>query len=276
MNFDAMLAVAGQETRINIRNRWTMLFSGVFGLLALAISYFGLVTQGYAGFQGFERTTASLLSLVLYLVPLVALAMTLLSFTGERGAFELLFSQPVGRTEILIAKVLGLFGSMLIATLFGFGVAGTVIAFETGAEGLFRFLAFTGVSLLLSLVFLAVGALLAVLGVTRTRALGLALLVWFFLVLFYDLIVMGAAFLMKERAANVLVFVSLFGNPVDLARVAGLLAVGNVSIFGAAGAALFKFLGGQAACQTVLFATLLAWVAGPLAIAARVLRRRDL
>lgn len=276
MNYDAILAIAGQEARINIRNRWTMVFAGVFGLLALAISYFGLVTEGYAGFQGFERTSASLLSLVLYLVPLVALTMSLLSLTGERGAVELLFSQPVKRSEILIAKVLGLFGSMLIATLFGFGVAGTVIAFETGTDGLLRFLSFTAISLLLSLVFLALGALLAVLAGTRIRALGLALFAWFFLVLFYDLLVMGGAFLMKERTANLLIFLSLFGNPVDLARVAGLMSVGDVNIFGAAGAALFKFLGGKAACQVVLIAALMSWTTAPIAIATRVLRRRDL
>ena len=70
MNLAPIFTIAGQETRISMRNRWTLLFAGVFGLLALAISYFGLVTEGYAGFQGFARTTASLLSLVLYLVPL--------------------------------------------------------------------------------------------------------------------------------------------------------------------------------------------------------------
>ena len=97
MNFDAVLTIAGQESRINIRNRWTLLFAGVFGILALAISYFGLVTEGYTGFQGFERTTASLLSLVLYLVPLVALTMSALSLTPDRGSMELIFSQPIGR-----------------------------------------------------------------------------------------------------------------------------------------------------------------------------------
>jgi Cu-processing system permease protein len=276
MNFDAMLAIATLEMRINIRNRWTMLFAGVFGLLALAISYFGLVTEGYAGFQGFERTTASLLSLVLYLIPLVALMMSLLSLTGDRGAIELLFSQPVRRAEILIAKVLGLFGSMLVATLFGFGVAGAVIALEAGSEGLLRFLSFTVISLLLSLVFLAVGALLSVVGATRIRALGLALLAWFFLVIFYDLLVMGTAFLMKERVANLLIFLSLFGNPVDLARIAGLISVGDVTIFGAAGAALFKFLGSRAACETVLVLALMVWTAAPMAVAAHLLRKRDL
>jgi len=276
MNLAAILTISGQETRINIRNRWTLLFAGVFGLLALAISYFGLVTEGYAGFQGFERTTASLLSLVLYLIPLVALTMATLSLTGDRGAIELLFSQPVARRDILTGKVLGLFGSMLTAMLFGFGVAGTVIASQVGPEGLLRFLSFTGIALLLALVFLSLGSLLAVIGITRARAFALALFVWFFLVLFYDLLVMGAGFLLKERAANMLIFLSLFGNPVDAARVAGLISAGDASIFGAAGAALLKFLGGSMASQAALVAALLAWTAGPIALAGRILRRRDL
>ena len=276
MNCGAIFTIARQESRINIRNRWTLLFAGVFGLLALAISYFGLVTEGYAGFQGFERTTASLLSLVLYLVPLVALTMAALSLTGDHGAVELLFSQPVARREILLGKVLGLCGSMLTAMLFGFGVAGTVIASQVGTEGLLRFLSFTGIALLLALAFLSLGSLLATVGGTRARAFGLALFVWFFLVLFYDLLVMGAGFVLKERAANMLIFLSLFGNPVDAARVAGLISAGDATIFGAAGAALIKFLGGRILSEAALLAVLFAWAAGPLALAGRIIRQRDL
>lgn len=276
MNFAAILTIAGQETRINIRNRWTLLFATVFGLLALVISYFGMAAEGYAGFQGFVRTTVSLLSLVLYLVPLVALTMATLSFTGDRGAIELLFSQPVARREILLGKVVGLFGSMLTAMLFGFGIAGTVIASQVGTEGLLRFLSFTGITLLLALAFLSLGSLLAIIGVTRARAFGLALFVWFFLVLFYDLLVIGAGFLLKERAANMLIFLSLFGNPVDLARVAGLITAGDATMFGAAGAALLKFLGGVVLSEAALLTALLAWTVGPITLAGWILRHRDL
>ncbi|HEX8984368.1 MAG TPA: ABC transporter permease subunit, partial [Bryobacteraceae bacterium] len=101
--------IAAQELKINIRNKWTLVFALVFAALALAISYFGLVTEAVIGFQGFTRTTASLLNLVLYLIPLISLTMGALSFTGEKGASELLFSQPVTRTEILAGKLAGLF-----------------------------------------------------------------------------------------------------------------------------------------------------------------------
>ena len=276
MKFAAILTIAGQENRINVRNRWTLLFATVFGLLALAISYFGMVTEGYAGFEGFERTSASLLSLVLYLVPLVALTMATLSLTGDRGASELLFSQPVARSEILLGKILGLCGSMLTALLVGFGLAGAVIALQVGNDGLVRFLSFAGIAVLLAWAFLSLGSLIAVLGVTRARAFGLALFVWFFLVLFYDLLVIGAGFLVKERTANLLIFLSLFGNPVDAARISGLIFLGDATIFGAAGAALVKFFGGRGLSEVALVSILIAWSAWPISLANRILSKRDI
>ena len=100
MDINAVITIAKQELTINIRNKWTLIFAAVFSVLVLAISYFGLLTAGSIGFQGFTRTSASLLNLVLYIVPLVALVMGTLSFTSEKSASELLFAQPVTRSEI--------------------------------------------------------------------------------------------------------------------------------------------------------------------------------
>jgi Cu-processing system permease protein len=127
MDFNAVRTIARQELVINIRNKWTMIFAGIFGALVLAISYFGLATAGEIGFQGFARTSTSLLNLVLYVIPLAALMMGTLSFSGEQSTSELLFSQPVTRTEIALGKLAGLFGSILTATLIGFGLAGLII-----------------------------------------------------------------------------------------------------------------------------------------------------
>jgi hypothetical protein len=69
MNVNAVKTIAMQELVINIRNKWTLIFAVLFGVLVLAISYFGLVTAGEIGFQGFARTSLSLLNLVLYLIP---------------------------------------------------------------------------------------------------------------------------------------------------------------------------------------------------------------
>jgi Cu-processing system permease protein len=276
MDTNAITTIARQELVINIRNRWTLVFACVFGVLVLSISYFGLVTSGTVGFQGFARTSASLLNMVLYIVPLVALVTGTLSFTSEKSAGELLFSQPVTRGEILLGKFFGLFASILTATLVGFGLAGVVIATNAGTEGSLRYPAFVAFSLLLALIFLSLSAFISALCQRKSKALGVALFVWFFFVLFYDLLVIGLTFLLKERTANAFIFGSLFGNPVDMVRVASLMTLNGKDIFGAGGAALLKFLGGESASFALLLVALSFWVVVPLFMAQRLLSRQDI
>jgi len=130
-----------------------------------------------------------------------------------------------------------------------------------------RYLGFVGFALLLDLVFVSVGALGSILSAARSRAFGLSLFIWFFFLLFYDLLAMGITFLLGEHMANLFIFLSVFGNPVDLVRVGSLMLLGDPAIFGHAGAALTKFLGGVASYM-VLVAGLLLWGAVPLAVAA--------
>lgn len=276
MDRTAIRAIAGQEVMINIRNKWIPMFSAVFGGLSLAVCYFGMVTIGTVGVQNFTRTTASLLNLVLYLVPLAALVLATLSFSGEKGATELLFSQPVARGDILVGKLLGLFLCLAGATCVGFGIAGVFIAARAGSEGSTRYAVFVGLALLLSLAFLSLGSMIAIFFDNKAKALGAALVLWFFFVVFYDLLAIGLTFLFKERTANLFVFLSLFGNPVDLVRVASLMNLGGATLFGAAGAALLKFLGGTALSNLLLIAALVAWTAGPFWVSAWRLRRRDI
>ncbi len=276
MDLNPVITIARQELVINIRNKWTLVFAGVFGTLVLAISYFGLVTIGSVGFQGFARTSASLLNMVLYIVPLVSLTMGTLSFTSEKSGSELLFSQPITRGEILFGKFVGLFASILIATLLGFGLAGLIIAAKAGSDGSFRYPAFVGFSLLLAMIFLSLSAFISALCRRKNKAFGVALFAWFFFVLFYDLIVIGATFLFKERTANAFLFGSLFGNPVDMVRVATLMMLNGKDIFGAGGAALLRFLGGETASIALLVAGLTIWIIVPLFVAARILKRQDI
>lgn len=275
MNRSAIALIAREELRINARNRWITGFGWLFALLSLAISYFGMVTAAQVGFQGFTRTTASLVNLVLYLVPMIALVMSALSFSAEGGA-ELLLAQPVSRTQVLLGKLAGVYVTLAGALLFGFGASGLVIALQSGGEAMGRYLLFVGYTLLLALIFSVLGGLAAIAVCNRARAIGVVLALWFFFVIFYDLLIMGAGFLFREHTANLVIFLSLFGNPVDMARVASLISLGGAAIFGAAGAALIKFLGGAAASMLALVFGMLLWAALALLAASTILRRRDL
>ena len=274
MNFHSLGTIAIQELTVNIRNRWTMIFAGVFSILVLAISYFGLVTAGAIGFQGFARTSASLLNLALYMIPLVALTMGTLSFTSDANANELLYSQPVLRLEVMLGKLLGLFASIIISTLVGFGLAGVIIGLKAGPDGASRYPILVAFSLLLALIFLNLSALISAICKRKTKAFGLSVFVWFFFVLFYDLLVIGATILYK--GANALIFGSLFGNPVEIVRVSCLMLLDGSNVFGPAGASLLKFAGGEATSLVVLAVTLLFWIVVPAGLAHMLLRRQDI
>ncbi len=276
MDFKAMYDIARQELVINIRNKWTIIFAVVFGALVVSISYFGIMTEGFSGMQSFTRTSASLLNLVLYIVPLVALTMGTLSFTGDKGSTELLFSQPLSRSEVMVGKLLGVFFSIALSTLIGFTLAGGIIATQNGAEGLSRYLLFVVLSLALSFVFLSIAVLASTISRRKSKAFGIALFLWFFFVLFYDLLALGGVLFLKGQSANMFLFLSLFGNPVDMVRVATLIILDNVTIFGAAGAAMLRFLGGQTASLLLLIAGLLAWTTVPLLISNRMMKRQDI
>lgn len=275
MDWNSISTIAAQEVRVNVRNKWMLLFAAAFSGLSLAVCYFGMVTVGTVGVQNFTRTTASLLNLVLYVVPLVALVMATLSFSGEKGASELLFSQPISRATILAGKLVGLFTCTAAATCFGFGISGILIAARAGSDGSLRYATFIGLAMLLTLVFLSLGSMIAILVNNRAKALGTALFLWFFFVIFYDLLAIGMTFLFKERTGNTFIFLSLFGNPVDLVRVSSLINLGGTTVFGTAGAALMKFLGGVTLSNVLLIAGLAGWAAGPLVVSMRRLNRQD-
>lgn len=275
MNPASVLTIARQELTVAIRNKWTAIFAAIFGVLVLAISYFGTMTIGEVGFQSFNRTTASLLSLVLYLIPIVALMMGTQSFlSGDDD--EMLFSQPVSRSEVLIGKMLGLYAAIVTATFLGFGLGGAVIASQTDTDDYLGYAIFVVLSLILALVFLSLSMVSTIACRRRAKAYGVALVIWFVFVIFYDLLVLGASMLFKERGANYFIFASLFGNPVDMTRVAGMLSLSGEEIFGAAGAALLKFLGGEIQSVTLLIAALLFWSIAPILVSLTLLRKQDI
>jgi Cu-processing system permease protein len=154
----ALALVARQELRLAVRSRWIQIFSVVFAALALAVAASGYILSGGHGVQDFARTAASLVQLVILLVPLTSLLVGVQALASDRGAAELLLSQPISRREVLLGKLLGLFEALLAAQALGFGAAGLVIFSQSGGEGLGGFALLFLVSAALTAVFLALAA----------------------------------------------------------------------------------------------------------------------
>lgn len=276
--FDAPIWLCARyELVLAVRSRWLQIFAVVFAGLALAVAGAGYVLSGGHGVQDFSRTAISLVQLVLLLVPLASLVFGALALTSERGAAELLYSQPVSRGHILFGRVLGIWAALSAAELVGFGLAGLVLQWQAGLDGAARYGALALTAVVIAGVFLSIAAWLAS-GHTgrRTRVLALSLVVWFLAVVLFDVAALGVASLLRSGSASRLLIWATLVNPVDAARTGALLAIEGTSAFGAATAALLRFTGGMTAAGLAVSASLVLWIVVPFACAVRGLARSDI
>jgi Cu-processing system permease protein len=266
--------VAREEYRRALETRWLFVFTALFALLVLGLSYFGLAQSREVGFQGFARVTLSLMNLVLIIVPLTGLMLGVTSLAGGGESLALLLAQPVSRGEVLSGKFLGLAAALGVAQALGFGGGGVVVALNGGMDQVPGFLVLTALSLVLGWITLAAAIGIAALWPDRLRAMSAALLLWLLMVIAYDLVVLGATALFSGIPLQSVLFPALVLNPVDLVRVLTTLAVGSGALFGPTSAVLMRMFG-TAGGVALGLAVLLVEGIVPLVVAARVFRRRD-
>ena len=258
--------IAGKEFHDRIRNRWVLAVSLVFALFTLALAYFGAAAQGAVGFQGIEPLIASLVSLTIYLLPLIALILGFDALVGEkeRGTLNLLLSYPVSRSELLLGKYVGLAAALTCATLAGFGLAGIAIAARLPAADWYQYAGFVLSAILLGWVFLSLAVCVSVWCSSRTSASGVAIALWFFFVLVYDLLLLGVLVLTGGAALGPVFPLLLMLNPADVFRILNIFGPGDLhTLFG-----LINVFPSALAEPLVLGAAMLAWIAAPLALAA--------
>ncbi|HEX7779707.1 MAG TPA: ABC transporter permease subunit [Vicinamibacterales bacterium] len=269
---------ARQELQLAVRSRWTQTFTAVFAILALAVAASGYVLSGGSGMQDFARTGASLVQLVLLLVPLTALVFGVLAITPEAGAAELIFSQPVARKTILAGRFLGVFIALVAAQSIGFGAAGLVLFLRTGQDGLAGFAGIVAGAIVLTGVFLGIAAVVAAgdAGPRRARNLAAALVVWFLAVILFDVAALAAASLLPSGPASRVLMTAAIVNPVGAVRTAVLLLVEGPGAFGAASLAFLRFTGGTAGAAVWLAVSIAFWLLSPAIAAIVRLNRADL
>lgn len=268
--------IARQEFTLNRRNRWVVSFAVLFAGLTLLVATLGMVTSGYSGFQDFVRTTASIINLGGFAVPLFALLLGVFSFLSHREHLELIAAQPLSRARVLLGKYLGLLLTVWGATLLGFGLPGVIIALVIGVQGALQYAAVVLLSLLAAAVFTGLAVLISVVTGRQQIALGLAIGVWLFFELIYGLLMLGATLQYSRKTLEILLLVGLAGNPIDLTRVLSLLVVGGPQLFGPAGVTLVKLTGSPAVAGAIGMVALAFWAVVPVVVAIRRFSRQSL
>jgi Cu-processing system permease protein len=196
--------IVSKEFSDRLRSGWVIACALVWlGAIALT-SLFGLVQVGRIGLQGYDRTVASLLNLVQYLVPLLGLLLGHDLLVGEREerTLALIIAGGVTRARVLVGKFIGGCCTLAFPLTLGFVISGTAIGLtaKDNAFGSFATVAISG--LLLGVIFLGVGLLISALCRTRVQALVCALLTWCVAVFAFDLVAMGVVTVANSTRAT--------------------------------------------------------------------------
>jgi Cu-processing system permease protein len=260
--------VIRKELTDAIGNRWLIGYAALLGALGLAATATGLDSTSGLALQAFGRTTATLMNLCLLLSPLVAVLMGAGSIAGEqeRGTLEHLLAQPLTRTGLLLGKHAGLLAALVVATLAGFLPAGVLIASAAGVGMIGHYLLFPAIASLAGAAMAGVGLFISVSSRSAVQAQGAGVFAWFAFVLLYDLLLMGT--LASSGMPAEWLAAALVANPVDAARVLGVLALEpDLYLLGPAGAFLAaRFTHSGAAL--LLLTALAIWATLPVAAAA--------
>lgn len=258
--------LAHLEYRLALRSRWayalTLLFA-VFGLM------FATFSGSALGPDGMDRMVASLASLAVYLIPLVALAFGYDTIVGrdEEGWLAVTLALPVSRWRVVVGAFAGRALVLAAATIIGFSAVGTILVRDYGVAHVGTFASFLLAAVAFAVAFLAIAVAVSALAPTKTHALGVVLLVWLWFVLLHDLFALGlvTAVALPESILTVIVL----ANPADVFRVLVLAQLETT-----AGGGVNAAVASTGLSTSLLVGALLAWIVFPVIVAAIAIGRR--
>lgn len=215
------------------------------------------------------KVVLSLLNIVLMVVPLISVVFTTIHFYNSYEFIELMLAQPIDRKVIFMSEYLAVALSLCMAYLIGVGLPFLLY----GSWGSINTLLITGV--FLTLVFVSLAFFASVLTRDKAKAIGIALLFWFYFSLIYDGLVLWTIYRFNDYPLEKITLALIAFNPVDLARIIMLLQLDISALMGYTGAFYKDFFGSQ---MGMLFSMtlLLAWVIIPIWAALRIFNRKDL
>lgn len=211
----------------------------------------------------------SLLNIVLLTVPLVSIIFSNIYMYNSAEFIELLVSQPVKRSTIWKSIFIGLSVALMAAFFIGIGIP--VLFFVPGLTGA----TFIVTGMLITAIFVSIAMLCSILMRDKARGIGLSIILWLFLSLIYDGLVLFFMFQYADYPIEKPMAILSALNPIDLARIQVLLQVDVAALMGYTGA-IFKKMFGTLSGYLISFVLMCLWIWIPFWFSLKLFNKKDL
>ena len=231
----AVKLVALKEFRDCLRSRWLLFGSALFAILSVAVFFGTAAIGGTLQYQPLSSVTNSLLSLTVFLLPLLALLLCYDAFVGEAesGTLLLMLTYPLSRLQWLTGKAIGQGGAILLVLAAGFAVLPLIQAFLPVPYGMGELLGAMAVLIatgwLLGLVFMLLAYWVSLTVRHKAQALALLLVVWFTAVLLYDLALLVISVAGADTLGRSALTALMLANPASVFRLINQAHLGILS-----------------------------------------------
>jgi len=182
---------------------------------------------------------------------------------------ELMLAQPISRKKILSSEFFALGLALSVALLAGLGLP--LIIYQSGIDGIW--LLTTTIPLAWSCIAIAFAITVNIRD--KAKGIGTVLLLWFYLSLIYDGLILFTMFSLSDYPLEKITLGLIALNPIDLARVSIMLKMDVSALMGYTGA-LYKHFFGSVYGFAFTFGILLLWIIVPLFIAHHSFQKKDI
>jgi ABC-2 type transport system permease protein len=200
----SVAAVAKKDFQDAVRSRALWGVSVVFLLVALVTTYAyveftGALTGGTGSGFGLSTFLAGIAGLF---VSITAILVAYKALAGEResGSVKLLLGLPHTRTDVVLGKVIGRSGVLMLPILVAFALAGIYASLNLEQFGVLEYGVFVFLTLVLALAYVCIVVGISASTGSTSRASALAIGFFLLFELIWDAVSMGIAFVLNGFA----------------------------------------------------------------------------
>jgi Cu-processing system permease protein len=158
---------------------------------------------------------------------------------------------------------------MAFAFFIGAGIP--ILLYQSTATGFMML----GTGLLLSVIFVAIAMLAAVMARDKAKGIGVVILLWLYFSIIFDGLVLFILFQFADYPLEKMMVGVVAFNPIDLSRILILLKMDVSALMGYTGAIFKDFFGTQTGL-VISFSVLFIWIVIPLWLSLRKFSNKDL